>query len=182
MHDTVLYFTGLLWHSTIYSRKNRCVPLWPIFYLYLLALWQLRQFNGATMINGWSCNHDESLHMSKSWWYDDVIKWKHFPRYWSFVRGIHRYPVNSPHKDQWRGALMFSLICAWIKAWVNNREAGDLRRHRIHYGVIITIFQIWTETTNKPYAHHRVYFVYEYIPGDTPLGFLSTSKTIGNVS
>ena len=27
-------------------------------------------------------------------------------------------------------ALMFSLICAWINGWVNNREAGDLRRHR----------------------------------------------------
>ena len=40
----------------------------------------------------------------------DVIKWKHFPRYWPFVRGIHWSPVNSPHKDQWRGALMFSLI------------------------------------------------------------------------
>ena len=43
--------------------------------------------------------------------HDDVIKWKHFPRYWPFVRGIHRSPVNSPHKGQWRGALMFSLIC-----------------------------------------------------------------------
>ena len=43
--------------------------------------------------------------------HDDVIKWKHFPRYWPFVRGIHRSPVNSPHKSQWRGALMFSLIC-----------------------------------------------------------------------
>ena len=30
--------------------------------------------------------------------HDDVIKWKHFPRYWSFVRGIHRSPVKSPHK------------------------------------------------------------------------------------
>ena len=29
---------------------------------------------------------------------DDVIKWKHFPRYWPFVSGIHRSPVNSPHK------------------------------------------------------------------------------------
>ena len=43
--------------------------------------------------------------------HDDVIKWKHFPRYWPFVRGIHRSQVNSPHKGQWRGALMFSLIC-----------------------------------------------------------------------
>ena len=34
--------------------------------------------------------------------HDDVIKWKHIPRYWPFVRS----PVNSPHKGQWRGALM----------------------------------------------------------------------------
>ena len=43
-----------------------------------------------------------------------VIKWNHFPCYWPFVRGIYRSPVNSPHKGQWRGALMFSLICAWL--------------------------------------------------------------------
>ena len=47
--------------------------------------------------------------------HDDVIKWKHFPRYWPFVRGIHRCPVNSPHKGQWRGALMLSVICALNK-------------------------------------------------------------------
>ena len=64
-------------------------------------------------------------------------QWKHFLRYWPFVRGIHRSPVNSPHKGQWRGALMFSLICAWINAWVNNREAGDLRCHHIHYDVTV---------------------------------------------
>ena len=62
--------------------------------------------------------------------HDDVIKWKHFPRYWPFVRGIHRWPVNYPHKGQLRGALMFSLICTWINGWVNNIETGDLRRHR----------------------------------------------------
>ena len=69
--------------------------------------------------------------------HDDVTKWKHFPCYWPFVRGIHRSPVNSPHKGQWRGALMFSLICARINGWVNNREAGDLRRHRGHYDVTV---------------------------------------------
>ena len=45
--------------------------------------------------------------------------WRHqtetFPRFWPFVRWIHRSPVNSPHKGQWRGALMFSLICALNK-------------------------------------------------------------------
>ena len=48
-----------------------------------------------------------------------------------------RSPVNSPHKDQWRGALKFSLICARINGWVNNGEAGDLRRNRAHYDVIV---------------------------------------------
>ena len=67
--------------------------------------------------------------------HDDVIKWKLLPRYWPFVRGIHRSPVNSPYKGQWRGALMFSLICAWLNGWANNREAGDLGRHRGHYDV-----------------------------------------------
>ena len=75
------------------------------------------------------------------WWqltmHDDVIKWKHFPHYWPFMQGIHRSPVNSPHKGQWRGALMFSLICVWINNWVNNGEAGDLRCYRAHYDVTV---------------------------------------------
>ena len=69
--------------------------------------------------------------------HDDVIKWKHFPHYWPFVRRIHRSTVNSPHKGQWRGAWVFPLICAWINVWANNREAGDLRRHRAHYEVTV---------------------------------------------
>ena len=74
---------------------------------------------------------------AKAFWilelHDDIIKWKHFPRYWPFVRGIHRSTVNSPHKGQWRGTIMFSLICVWINGLVNNGEAGDLRRYRAHY-------------------------------------------------
>ena len=69
--------------------------------------------------------------------HDDVIKWKYFTRYWPFVRGIHRSLVNSPHKGQWRGALMLSLIYAWINGWGNNGEAGDLRRHRAQYTVTV---------------------------------------------
>ena len=48
-------------------------------------------------------------------------------------------PVNYPHKGQCREALMFSLIYALINGWVNNREAGDLRRHRAHYDVNVII-------------------------------------------
>ena len=70
-------------------------------------------------------------------YHDDVIKWKHFPRYCPFVRWSPRSPVNTPHKGQWRGSLMLSLICVWINGWVNNREAGDLRRYRAHYDVTV---------------------------------------------
>ena len=55
---------------------------------------------------------------------DDVIKWKHFPRYWPFVRGIRWSPVKSPRKGQLRGALIFAVIYAWKR--VNNRKVGDL--------------------------------------------------------
>ena len=68
---------------------------------------------------------------------DDVIKWKHFSHCWPFAQGIHRSPVNFPHKGQWRGSLMLSLICVWTNGWVNNREAGDLRRYLAHYDVIV---------------------------------------------
>ena len=68
--------------------------------------------------------------------------------------GIHWSLVNSPHKDQGVGALMFSLICSWTNGWVNNRDAGDVRRHCAYYGVSLfklTIFvlfdlEVWRMT------------------------------------
>ena len=69
--------------------------------------------------------------------HDDVIQWKHLSRYWPFVWGIHWSPVKSPLKGQWHGALVFSLICAWINGSVNNGEAGDLRCHRANYDVTV---------------------------------------------
>ena len=68
--------------------------------------------------------------------HDDVIKWKHFLRYWPFVRWIHRW-----HKGQRHGALMFHLICAWTNNWTNNGDAGDLRRHHAHYDVTVMKFR-----------------------------------------
>ena len=53
----------------------------------------------------WKC-----MKFIKSWFHDDVIKWKHFPCYWPFVRGTHRSPVGSPHKSQWCGALFFLSV------------------------------------------------------------------------
>ena len=72
--------------------------------------------------------------------HDDVIKWKQAPRHWPSVRGIHQSPENSPHKRQWLGALMFSMIYAWTNSWANHRDTGDLRRNLAHYQ--LTVMQI----------------------------------------
>ena len=72
-----------------------------------------------------------TIHCTLSAAHDDVIKWKHFLRYWPFGRIIHWSPLNFPHKAS------DAVICACINSWVNNREAGDLRRHRAHYDVTV---------------------------------------------
>ena len=120
--------------------------------------------------------------LSSNWWRrgseGDYIVFKchqmeTFPRYWPFVWRIHRSPVNSTRKG---GALMFSLICAWINDWVNNVESGYLRRHRTHYDVnvmtmlliecipIITrsIFSNKLTTWISNYIHHKVRHVITY--------------------
>ena len=93
----------------------------------------------------------------KQFIHDDVIKWKHFPRYWPFVWGINRFPANSPHKGQWRGAFVFSLMCVWINGWVNNREAGYLRRYRAHCDVTVMLKQkrIYCYRNYKPVTWNR---------------------------
>ena len=77
--------------------------------------------------------------------------------------------MNFPHKGQWHGALMFSLICAWINGWVNNREGGDLGRHRVHYDAILMfevaldtcVIQATPNTTNRcPDPHSKLRYHY----------------------
>ena len=63
----------------------------------------------------------------------------------AFVREIHRSLVNSPHKGQWRGALMFSLICTWRNGCAINRDAGDLKHHRAHYNVTIIFIRVYNQ-------------------------------------
>ena len=40
---------------------------------------------------------------------------------------------------------MFSLICAWTNTWANNRDAGGLRRYRVHYDVTVMELNIKME-------------------------------------
>ena len=71
----------------------------------------------------------------------------------SMLLALYRSPVNSPHKGQWRGALMFSLISVWINGWINNREAGDLRRYRVHSDVTVMKPRIKLLKPSDAYMH-----------------------------
>ena len=66
--------------------------------------------------------------------HDGGIKWKHFPRYWPFVRRIHRSRWI-PRTKASDAELWFFFICARINGWVNSGEAGDLGRNCAHYDV-----------------------------------------------
>ena len=86
----------------------------------------------------WRDIHDVSDDRSASL-HDDVIRWKHFPRHWPFVRGFHGSPVNSLTQARYAELWCYLWSAPWINGWVNNRKAGDLRRHRAHYDVIVMI-------------------------------------------
>ena len=101
--------------------------------------WTDQYFVRCNRVHPRNYKHGSRFGVVEYRWHDDVIKWKHFPRYWPFVREIHRSPVNSPHKGQWGGALMFSLICAWTNGWTDRRDTGDLRCHCAHYDAIVMI-------------------------------------------
>ena len=108
--------------------------------------------------------HSEMRRMKcdKSIWYDyvrpyvfyalDIVIaaswWRHqmeiFSALLALCVGNSPVLVKSPHKGQWRGALVFSLICTRINGWVNNDEAGDLRRNHAHYDVTV-MFMKWIE-------------------------------------
>ena len=94
--------------------------------------------------------HNIITKITKPWWRHQL---ETFPRYWPFVRGIHRWPANSPHKGQWRGALMLYLICSWMNDWANNRDTGDLRRHRVPHDVTVMRVHISQGTIHVSRSH-----------------------------
>ena len=87
-----------------------------------------------------------------SWWRHQM---ETFSALLALCAGKSTVPVNPPHKGKWRGALMFSLICAWINGCVNSLEAGDLRRHGAHYVVTVMIILSLTVVNTKISIHPR---------------------------
>ena len=70
----------------------------------------------------------ESNHVLTNFVFDNIMLCKH----------------THTHKGQWQGALMSSLICAWINGWVNDPEAGYLRRYRARHCNVHFIFFVTT--------------------------------------
>ena len=88
------------------------------------------------LYESWSSLNQGSQVHSVSWWRHQMGK------YFASLglgEGNHRSPVDSPDKSQWRGALIFSVICAWTNGWASNRDTGDLRRNRVHYDANLTL-------------------------------------------
>ena len=122
--------TVLLMFGKIKGNSSTCLLHYPIHvyrWMYVFSAVSLQKLYAK-------CNDRTAQQFILIQIHDDVIKkWKHFR-----VTGtLWGNSPMTPYKGQWRGALMFSLICDWIYGWANNREAGDLRHHRAHYDVII---------------------------------------------
>ena len=125
---------------TICITQDLCKSAWPCNNLRLLWLPDVWNLPGSVLLRGFQT----SLR--------DLKSTKSTKSTNPFVPGIRRSPVNSPHKGQWRGALMFSLICAWNNDWVNNREARDMRRHGVHYDItVMNTFVTIGFFTTKPF-------------------------------
>ena len=134
--STLLSHSDALWH--MYSLLN-CViitlgngsspfsikPL-PKSMMTYWDFGTLGKIFSAICMNIWIFPSDKvHLKMSFTWWRHQM---ETFSALQAICAGNSPVPVNSPHKGQWRGTLMFSLICARRNGWVNNGEAGDLRR------------------------------------------------------
>ena len=102
------------------------------FPCYGYIIWWKRIFIGPSMVGAEETSDYHIYGITQNWpdsW------WRHQMETFSALLAL--CAGNSPHKGQWRGTLMFSLICAWTNGWVNNRDAGDLRRHRDPYDVTV---------------------------------------------
>ena len=133
--------------KSIYQQWNK----WCIMELYV----KIKIF-AFTNLNEMEKRFVRTLH-------DGVIKWKHFPRNWPFVWGIHRSPVDSLYNGQRRRALIFSLRLH--KRLANNRDAVDLRLYRAHYDSTAMIWSKSIITIATPIVcctklRYRVHFLH----------------------
>ena len=127
--------SGLIWKMNIIT-VDKCHVDTPTMMQHPHSLWYRKQTFRKISCKATHkiCARLVPCHGLLSWWRHQM---ETFSASLAFVPGNHRSPVNSPHKGQCHGALIFSLICVWINDWVNNREDGEFRRHRDYYDVTV---------------------------------------------
>ena len=102
------------------------------------------------------------------WIHDDVIIWKELPHYWPFVRGItgHRWiPLTKAS-----GAELWCFLWSapWINGCVNNRDVGNLRRHRAHYDVIVMMYDLWNNRHGDVKTRKHLPHCWPFLPTVCP--------------
>ena len=133
----------------------------PALHVYLLGMvWRDSQIQDRSLyvFNHWSAGQfvldiiTSPAHQC-AWWRHQM---EIFSASLALCAGNSPVSREFPKKGQWRGALMFSLICAWMNGWVNNCEAGELKHHRVNYDVIVTGIIFWAYqvlwNTPKPWC------------------------------
>ena len=127
MYINIKLVTTILWNS-----EELYIPWCPNLYVSIMRTYISREEFWISF-----CSKVERTAISQTLLMMTSSNWNILRVTGHLWGGIHRSPVNSPHKGQWLGALMFSLICTRRNGWVNNGAAGDLRCHRAHYDVIV---------------------------------------------
>ena len=152
------------WRVMIYLNMGNCslsylpVAFWSLRCCTLFTeIYEKQRCDGSVWYRMHCVLKCYQLHIVNIFFNDDVTKRDNFPRYWPVVMEIHQSPLDSRHKGLWRGALMLSLICAWTMDWTNNRDVGDLRRHRAHYDVTVNCQRWWLINVSM-FSISRPYF------------------------
>ena len=125
------------------------------------SLWRQCNVDVFCLVPSWLYHEFSAVH-------DDVIKWKPFLCYWPLrgkFTGHRQIPLTKTNgAELW----CFLLICAGINSWVNDRDAGDLRRHRAQYDVTVISHDVFT------HMHHGCITLHTAaLRASTPGAFIS---------
>ena len=91
--------------------------------------WRLQADIKYPIEASYCCTSETSRLLNCRYSHDDIIKCTHLPRQWPFVRGIHRSPVDSPHKGHVTGTFDVPFLLIRTDGWTNTRLTGNSRRH-----------------------------------------------------
>ena len=140
---------------------GKCFHAMTLSWLRKDMLLSMESFPLNNMKNRNHCSHP-CFH--RPCYHDDAIKWKYFPCYWP--------PVNPPitgaltKANAVTGIFLFSLNCASTNGWANNRDTGDLARHRAYYDVtvmtLVTMDYSTTWTTTVGFRYNAVQSIHHH--------------------